>query len=175
MPKMTCVVYLVGEWMRSSLTIHNGLSGSERNHNEADDRSCETRSTFGLESKWLSKRRGLMKIVNLFARTVLLFAFIASILGPLPVSRAQAQSTSTDVLKVLDAMTPEERVGQLFLVTFQGTNTNSESQIYNLITNHHVGGVVLLAENDNFLGAPDTLSGAHQLIGALQNIEAQTL
>ena len=69
-------------------------------------------------------------------------------------------------------MTPEERVGQLFLVTFQGTETHDQTQIYDLIANHHVGGVVLLAGNDNFLPEPDTISSAHQLIGALQTVEA---
>jgi len=70
-------------------------------------------------------------------------------------------------------MTPEERVGQLFLVNFQGTNTGTDSQIYDLIANHHIGGVVLQAENDNFAAAPDTVNGAHQLIRTLQSIEAQ--
>jgi beta-N-acetylhexosaminidase len=70
-------------------------------------------------------------------------------------------------------MTPEERVGQLFLVTFRGTNTGPESQIYDLIANQHVGGVILLAENDNFLGSPDTIVAAHQTIGQLQSVEME--
>lgn len=115
-----------------------------------------------------------MRPFKFFIRVLLLLGFVASLLGPVPLAHVQAQSTSTDIRQVLDAMTPEERVGQLFLVTFQGTNTSSESQIHNLIANHHVGGVVLLAENDNFLGPPDTLSATHQLIAALQNIEGQT-
>jgi beta-N-acetylhexosaminidase len=74
---------------------------------------------------------------------------------------------------VLAAMTPEERVAQLFLVTFQGTDTHDQTQIYDLIANHHVGGVVLLAANDNFLPEPDTISTAHQMISDLQRIEAE--
>jgi beta-N-acetylhexosaminidase len=70
-------------------------------------------------------------------------------------------------------MTPEERVGQLFLVTFQGTDTHDQTRIYDLIANHHVGGVILLARNDNFLPAPDTISGAQRVINALQTIEAE--
>ncbi len=46
-------------------------------------------------------------------------------------------------------------------------------QIYDLIANHHVGGVVLQAANDNFLPQPDTISGTYQLIRALQTIESQ--
>jgi beta-N-acetylhexosaminidase len=102
-------------------------------------------------------------------RLFLLLTFFASFLGPLPDVRAQ----SSKVDAVLNAMTPEERVGQLFLVTFQGTETGQESQIYDLIANHHVGGVVLLADNDNFADAPDTVPAAQQLINALQSIEAQ--
>src|SRR5215208_1488616 len=122
----------------------------------------------------MPERSGIMKAGNLFIRALVLLTFLTSVPGPLPAARVQAQSTPTEVQAVLNAMTPEERVGQLFLVTLQGTNINSESQIYDLIANHHIGGVVLLAENDNFLGAPDTVSAAHQMINTLQNIEAQT-
>jgi len=104
-------------------------------------------------------------------RWLALTLFIVSLLGPATEARAQTQPPPTKVQAVLGSMTPEERVGQLFLVTFRGTDTGTESQIYDLIVNHHIGGVVLLAENDNFLGEPDTISAAHQLIAALQTIE----
>jgi len=68
-------------------------------------------------------------------------------------------------------MTPEERVGQLFLVSFQGAEISSESEIYTLITEYHIGGVTLLAENDNFAPAPDTLSAAYETISTLQRAE----
>ena len=102
---------------------------------------------------------------------IILTTFLASLLGPVPAARAQTPTPPTKVQAVLTSMTPEERVGQLFLVTFRGTDTSAGSQIYDLIVNHHVGGAVLLAENDNFLGEPDTIVGAHRLVGALQNIE----
>ena len=98
--------------------------------------------------------------------------FIASLLGPTPAVQAEAHLQTSKAQAVLAAMTPEERVGQLFLVTFQGTDTHDQTQIYDLIANHHVGGVVLLAGNDNFLPEPDTISGAHHLISALQTVEA---
>lgn len=50
---------------------------------------------------------------------------------------------------LLDAMTVEERVGQLFLVTFRGNDIRQSSDIADLVLNYRVGGVVLLAENDN--------------------------
>ena len=71
----------------------------------------------------------------------------------------------------LSGMTPEQRVGQLFLLTFNGTKTDDKSQIYDLIVSRHVGGVILLAANDNFSASPDTLSSAYQLIDQLQQIE----
>jgi len=104
-------------------------------------------------------------------RLIILLMFIASLLGPVTGVRAQTQTPPTKVQAVLASMTPQERVGQLFLVTFRGTDTSAESQIYDLIVNRHVGGVVLLAENDNFLGEPDTVANAHGLINTLQSLE----
>ncbi len=80
-----------------------------------------------------------------------------------PEDRAQALFSSLS--------TAEEKVGQLFLVTFQGTDAGSNSQIFDLITNHHVGGVILQAGNDNFAPQPQTLSELTQLIRQLQTDE----
>ena len=114
-------------------------------------------------------------VARRFFHWVILLAFLASFLAPVSsVAYAQTSSPSSKAQVVLDSMSPEERVGQLFLVTFLGTDTSPESQVYELIANHHVGGVVLLAENDNFASAPDTVGGAHQLITALQTIEWET-
>lgn len=98
---------------------------------------------------------------------------IASLLVPVPAALAQPDSPLTKAQALLATMTPEERVGQLFLVTFRGTNTGPESQIYDLIATRHVGGVILLAENDNFLGSPDTITASHQLIEQLQTNELE--
>lgn len=71
---------------------------------------------------------------------------------------------------LLESMSPEERVGQLFLVTFNGTEVEEGTEIYELITRYHVGGVVLLAENDNFT-YEDTVSETQQMIESLQQLE----
>ena len=102
---------------------------------------------------------------------LILLTFCASLLGPASAARAQTLPQPRTAEAILESMTPEERVGQLFLVTFNGTDTSSASQIYDLIVNHHIGGVVLTAQNDNFVAAPDTVTGAHQLIDTLQSIE----
>lgn len=103
-----------------------------------------------------------------------LLVFIATFIQSAPVAQVQAQSESSKAQAVLASMTPEERVGQLFLVTFQGVDTHDQTQIYDLIANSHVGGVVLLSGNDNFLPAPETIPTAYQVISALQTIESET-
>ncbi len=96
----------------------------------------------------------------------LIVFFILSAFWRVP--QAGAQSS---VQGILNAMSPQERVGQLFLMTFRGTSLEPDSKIYDLIVNRHIGGVVLLAGNDNFVAAPDTVASAHQLIGGLQTLE----
>lgn len=100
-------------------------------------------------------------------RVALLFIFILTLL---PVSvQAQTPTPPAAVRVVLSSMTAEEKIGQLFLVSFTGTDTGMEAQIRDLITRYHVGGVVLTAGNNNF--AADTLAQAHALIDDLQRLE----
>lgn len=103
-----------------------------------------------------------------FTRIFLLFAFLLS-LAPSPV-RAQTPTPPAAVRLLLDSMTPEEKVGQLFLVSFNGLGTSEESQIFDLISRYHVGGVILSASNDNFTNQ-NTLNQAQILINNLQRIE----
>ena len=109
------------------------------------------------------------------ALAIMLSAVMLSAIG----ARAEAQATPqpqvpADVKKLFDSMSPEESVGQLFLVTFTGTDTGDKSPIYDLIVNWHVGGVTLLAANDNFVAAPDTVQAANQLTRNLQELEWQS-
>ncbi len=108
-----------------------------------------------------------------FLHGLTLLLILTLILKPTPAVQAETYFQTSEAQAVLDSMTPEERVGQLFLVTFKGTDIHDQTEIYDLIANHHVGGVVLQAANDNFLPQPDTLSGAYQLTAALQRIEVE--
>jgi len=101
---------------------------------------------------------------------LLLMTFLATLV-PAPQAYAQTETPPAEVTRLLETLSPEERVGQLFLVTFTGIDTSVESQIYDLIENYHVGGVILQSGNDNFTAAPNTIEDAHQLISNLQNIE----
>ncbi|MBC8509624.1 MAG: hypothetical protein ISR58_14005 [Anaerolineales bacterium] len=101
---------------------------------------------------------------------VVLFTLFAPTFQSQAASLSQDSSPEARALDLLENLTPEERVGQLFLVTFQGTNADTETQIHDLITNHYLGGVVLSAENDNFTEAGQTISDAWILTNQLQNI-----
>jgi beta-N-acetylhexosaminidase len=91
----------------------------------------------------------------------------------------QQTTVDAEVEAILAQMGPEERVGQLFLVTFYGSDYGSDSEIARLISEYRVGGVVLLAENGNFSGEGDDLpeqiyrltSELQRLAGGLQSEE----
>jgi len=104
-------------------------------------------------------------------RILFLMIFIAVIVPVPGTVQAQTSAPPLEVTNILNSMTPEERVGQLFLVTFTGIDTSNTSQIYDLMTHYHVGGVVLLAENDNFVPQPETVAGAQALINNIQQLE----
>jgi beta-N-acetylhexosaminidase len=114
-----------------------------------------------------SKVFSLTKIVLLF--------LVLLLINPLVVIQAAPSSQTTTsrerALALLEGLQPEEIIGQLFLVTFKDTDVGPESQIYDLIINHHIGGVILKADNDNFAPHPNTLSELVQLNRSLQSIE----
>jgi beta-N-acetylhexosaminidase len=110
---------------------------------------------------------GIEQMNRLFAALILVL-LVTALVSPV---RAQEPTPPPSVRFLFDSMTPEERVGQLFLATFVGTDTSSESQIHDLIVNYHIGGVVLLASNDNYVAAPGTVAEAQALIGRLQLLE----
>ncbi len=51
----------------------------------------------------------------------------------------------------MQRLTPEEKVGQLFLITMEGTGVEEGSNIFDLVSNQHIGGVVFLAAHGNFV------------------------
>ena len=111
-----------------------------------------------------------------FIHIISLMLILGFILGLFSEGYAQDNS-NTDSAQVkaqqlLARLSPEEKVGQLFQVTFQGSTVDQESQIYDLIVNYHVGGVVLKRDNDNFIGPENTIQEAFDLITALQNATA---
>ena len=55
-------------------------------------------------------------------------------------------------------MTVADKVGQLFLVSFQGRDVGPDSDIAVLVRDYRVGGVVLQPANDNFRNVPVSVS-----------------
>lgn len=117
-----------------------------------------------------------MRFKGLFSWIVVLsivMGMFSAALNPMTVVQAQSGVTIDPIVEAaFSQMTPEERVGQLFLVTFKGTDAGPDSQIFNLIVNYHIGGVVLLAGNDNFVASPDTVQEARRLITDLQQVKS---
>lgn len=98
---------------------------------------------------------------------LLLFLLFAFGVG---VSRAQEEETDyeAEAQALLRNMSSAERVGQLFLVTFEGTDPSAGSAIADLILNHYVGGVVLLARNDNITDLENAPRQVAELVNDLQ-------
>jgi len=106
-------------------------------------------------------------------RLLLLALALALLLQPLalifPADPVLAQST---VDALMAEMTPAEKVGQLFLITFDGSDIPSDGPLAELIQDYHVGGVVLSSSHDNFSGTNTAIS-ARAMIETLQQLAWQ--
>ncbi len=107
---------------------------------------------FYFSGKWIKRlsRRGL----PLFFILAILLQF-SNVQAMYPV---QTLSPEDKALKLLNELSPKEKVGQLFLVTYNGTQVGLDTQVYKLITNYQIGGVILLSANDNFPTGDNSLS-----------------
>jgi len=83
-------------------------------------------------------------------------------------ARAQANVNEVAAHDLLVEMTAAERVGQVFLVSFQGSSAQEGSRILSLIEDKHIGGVVLRKDNDNFTGPENTVGALKELVTDLQ-------
>jgi len=94
----------------------------------------------------------------------------------LPVSpRARAQEEEPTPLdpaieQLLAQMTPEEKVGQLFLVTFVGGDVSPTSDVARLIQVYRVGGVALSTDNGNFVNNDSAPQQVATLTNELQKL-----
>ncbi len=87
-------------------------------------------------------------------RLVLLGLILCSLII-LPSARAQEPlDPDADLRALIEQMSVADRVGQLFMVTFQGNDVGPDSAIAELIRTYRVGGVVLQASNGNFRNDP---------------------
>ncbi len=113
------------------------------------------------------KSRGIAAAILILACFLPLFTFSTSL------AQDSYSSARQKAESMLARLSPEEKIGQLFLVTFDGQDIGQNSQIYDLITKYQVGGILLKRDNDNFSGPSKTITSAYKLISELQNTEWQ--
>jgi beta-N-acetylhexosaminidase len=97
----------------------------------------------------------------------------------LPASALQAGGASarapdqTDAVAALMAqMSPAELVGQLFLAAFYGPSAGDGTDIQKLVTQYHVGGVILLGANDNYT---DTVAAPGQVVSLTRQLQTDAI
>ncbi len=83
-------------------------------------------------------------------------------------TRAQPPASLLAAREIVRRMSVADRVGQLFVVTFVGNDTSPESPIAELIAHYRVGGVLLLASNENFRNEGNTPAQVLSLTNRLQ-------
>ncbi len=74
--------------------------------------------------------------------------------APLPAAEEVVDALDAQIETLLQGMSVADRVGQLFVITFQGRKTGSTSEIAELIRDYRIGGVVLSADEGNFSNTP---------------------
>lgn len=88
---------------------------------------------------------------------------------PIVVVAQDSVSDSDPVVEtIFNALTPAERVGQLFMVSFNGSDISPESDIAELIQSYRVGGVVISAQNENFSNSENAATQVLNLTNQLQ-------
>jgi beta-N-acetylhexosaminidase len=108
-----------------------------------------------------------------FLLTILVF----SLLWPLPLAAQTPEPTPTAGVStepwlddMLARMSTADKVGQLFLVTFQGDDIAANSDVAHLLQALRVGGVILAPENENFSNDTTTPGQVLSLTTDLQRL-----
>jgi len=95
--------------------------------------------------------------------------FLLLLLTVVPPLRAQ-EAPLDPVIELMARMSPEAKVGQLVMVTYPGLEVDAASEIYALIRDYDLGGVLLRPQNGNFgtsgMAASDLVSITDQLQAA---------
>jgi beta-N-acetylhexosaminidase len=110
-----------------------------------------------------------------FSQIFFLFIAITFLVNPFLVFAQKEQVFSVseqNLAQLIDKLSAEQKIGQLFLVTFEGNELNPDSKIVDLISNHYVSGVILKRDNNNFIGPEKTIENVLSLINSLQNTAA---
>ncbi len=103
----------------------------------------------------------------MWGRTVTTLFLAICLLALVP---TQVPAQGDEARRVLESMSPDERVGQLFMVPFVGARAADNSDIAELIVQYRIGNVLLLAANQNFINDPTTPRQVATLANQLQNL-----
>ncbi len=101
-------------------------------------------------------------------KRLLTLALVVAILTPLLLPGPTC-AQADQVVRLMALMSDAAKVGQLFLVAFPGDEVPDDGIIAELIHDYHVGGVVLLPDNDNIVNEGDTSAQVSNLAGQLQD------
>ena len=115
------------------------------------------------------RRRQLRFAFTQLLTAVLLCALLASPFTVKAQTVTPPPAYAKSVESLIKGMTVNQKVGQLFLIDFPGTDTSAGSDIADLITNYHVGGVRLKAANQNIVNGA---AGTHDLADLTNRLQA---
>jgi len=121
------------------------------------------------------KTKGLSRM-GLVSRLLLLGLLLsllpsAPLLAQVPAtSAAVAQADEAWLDAMLAGMSTADKVGQLFLVTFRGSDVSAASDVAYLVQFLRVGGVIISPANGNFVNSPSTASDVLALTAGLQGL-----
>jgi beta-N-acetylhexosaminidase len=107
-------------------------------------------------------------------RSVTILLILSCLLNAAAPVLAQDGGEEAFIAGLLPRLSPEAKVGQLFIVGFQGTEVSPGSEIAALIRDDQVGGVILSTGNGNISNEPDTIVQVAGLTARLQNFARTT-
>ena len=116
----------------------------------------------------MEKKRIRLAALTVVSVCLLTFSLIATVLGQ---ENGNQDTASRNARILLTRLSAEEKVGQLFLVTMDGSTLEEDSPIKELIQNYHLGGVLLKQSNNNFTSSEHSLEDEFALIKGLQQLE----
>lgn len=102
------------------------------------------------------------------SRALVFILLITSLEAPTTVHSRDNTPFPPEVQQLMERMTSLEKVGQLFLITFQGNDVSTNSDVARLIQQVRIGGVVLSPAHNNFVNHPGAPAQLIQLINRLQ-------
>src|SRR5512139_2486767 len=102
------------------------------------------------------------------SRLIVSLVILACLLHAAMPALAQEGGEEAFIAGLLPKLSPEAKIGQLFVVAFSSTDATLTSEIADLIRNYQVGGVMLSSELNDFNAGADTPVRVAGLTGRLQ-------